>query len=38
MMGIDTAIIWRTVIDDILNLKNQLEDILGNENELLNDK
>lgn len=36
--GIDTAIICRTVIDDIPNLKNQLEDILRNENELLNDK
>lgn len=36
--GIDTAIIWRTIIEDIPALKKQLEDIHWNESELLNDK
>jgi uncharacterized protein with HEPN domain len=36
--GIDTAIVWKTVKNDIPALKMQIENILFNENELLNDK
>ena len=36
--GIDTAIVWETVKNDIPELKKQIMNILLNENELLNDK
>ncbi len=36
--GIDTAIVWKTVKNDIPVLKKQIENILFNENELLNNK
>ena len=35
--GIDTAIVWKTVKDDIQELKLQVEEILNDEVELLND-
>ena len=34
--GIDTAIVWKTIRDDIPQLKIQIEKILFEENELLN--
>lgn len=36
--GIDTAIIWKTVKNDIPVLKDQIQEILSREDELLNDK
>lgn len=35
--GIDTTILWKTIISDIPMLQKQLEEILINENDLLND-
>jgi len=36
--GIDTNIIWKTITQEILELKHQLEIILSQENELLDDE
>jgi len=36
--GIDTAIVWKTVKNDIPALKNEIENILSNENILLDNK
>ena len=35
--GIDTALVWKTVKEDLMELKQKVEEILNNEYELLND-
>ena len=35
--GIDSAIVWQTVKEDLMELKQKVEEILNNEYELLND-
>lgn len=36
--GIDTAIVWKTITDDIPMLKKEIENILFHENDLLDNK